>query len=323
MHQQIDIQPQRALLPLSRHPSPSTLTIPKQIHKLRVIELRLQQLIQRHRGRSPRDHHTPHRALDIEDPNLIRADGEIDLIPLPLGISAPAHQHTLLRKVPRAVLEASELGHAPALLELSLVVVLLAERHQEPLLALGLLLQRDHRLLDVVVVALELAVQPLRFLLQRRERRAHVVHFARALETSTVLGPDVERDFVQKVLVLVRPGDAPCAFESEDVFEGGAFELSVTECCDVEKGGPVSVRVRTLLGVSPLLCELVVDEGRPLVFVVGGDGANHYVKQVGAGLYANDIQDAALRLHEERFHCRVWVFGIVQLGIQGQSDFCG
>ena len=45
------------------------------------------------------------------------------------------------------------------------MVVLLRERQQESLLTLGLLLQGDHRLFDVVVVALELAVQPLGLLL--------------------------------------------------------------------------------------------------------------------------------------------------------------
>ena len=95
----------------------------------------------------------------MKDANLVARDGQVDLIPLRLWVACPRDEHALLRERARAVLEATELRHAAGASELALVVILLREGHEEALLALGPL-ERDHCLFDIVVVALELLVEP-------------------------------------------------------------------------------------------------------------------------------------------------------------------
>jgi hypothetical protein len=190
----------------------------KQIHELVVIELRLQQPVERYLGERAGDHHATLRPLDLEDARLVGRDGEFEAVPRGLGVSAPRHQDALLGEVARRVLETAEAVGAPCGLEFAHVVVLACEREEELLLAL-LRLQRYHGLLDVVVVALELLLEEVRLLVERGECGAYALHLACALHASSVFGADVDCDGVEQVLVVVVWGDAAGALKLDHVLQ--------------------------------------------------------------------------------------------------------
>ena len=242
----------------------------------------------------------------MEDANLVARDGQVDLVPALFGVAGPGDEHALFRQRARAVLEAAEFRDAAGAGQLALVVVLLGEGQQEALLALGPL-QRHHGLLDVVVVALELLVQPGGFLVEGGKRRAHAVDLARPLHAPAVLGADVDRDRVEQVLVVVVPGHAPGRFELDEVLERGPLELGVGEAGEVGEGGGGGVDggVVAVCPAPPAAVagneELFAQQRRPLFFVFGRDGPDHDLHQIRAGLDADDVQDAAFRLHEKSF----------------------
>lgn len=89
MQKQINIDPQRPF---------------KEIDKLRVVKLRLQQIVQRDLGIRAGDHHIATRSVDHEYADLVAGDGEIDAIPLPLGVSAPVDQDAAVGEIARRVL---------------------------------------------------------------------------------------------------------------------------------------------------------------------------------------------------------------------------
>lgn len=130
-------------------------TFAEEIHKLVVVELRLEEAVQRHLGESTGDHHGALGTLDLEDTRLVAGDGDVHAVPLSLVVSRPGDEDALLGQVAGGVFEGTEAVLATAVLEFTLVVVLAGEGKEELLLAL-LRLQRYHGLFDVVVVGLEL-----------------------------------------------------------------------------------------------------------------------------------------------------------------------
>ena len=193
-------------------------TFAKQIHKLMVVKLRLQEPIKRDFRKRTRNHHAALRTLDLKDTRLVRAKGDFEAIPLALRVSVPRHQDALLREIARRVLEGPEAVGPACRFEFAHVVVLAGEGEEELLLAL-LRLQRYHGLLDIVVVRLELLFEEMCFLVQGGERVAHAFHFASTLHAAAVLGTDVDRDRVEQVLVVVVRRDATGALKLDHVLQ--------------------------------------------------------------------------------------------------------
>ena len=97
MQKQIDIDPQ---LPL------------KEVHELRVVELRLQQIVQWDLRVRARDHHVAGRAIDGEHADLVRRKRQVHAIPLALAVAAPVHEDAFVRQGAGGVLERAELEGA-------------------------------------------------------------------------------------------------------------------------------------------------------------------------------------------------------------------
>lgn len=306
----------------------------EELQKLRVVELRLQELVQRHPCARARDRDRPGAALEQEDANLVTRDGEVDVGPLALvRVTLPRRQDAAVRQLGGRVFKGAEARHAAGALELALVVPLLGEGHEKTLLAL-FVLQRHHCLLDVVVVRLELLLQVRGLVVETREREADPFELALPLDTSPVLRTDVDGEFVEKVLVVVVPRKVSNALKPENVFERGAFELRVGEGGHVDDGGGFGVGATAAGGGG----EFVVDKGRPAVFIFNGDGFNHDFHEVRARLDTDDVEDAAFRFHEERLGFSIGIlmfrlaesrrdnwaerltFLVMQLWIQGKTD---
>ena len=182
------------------------------------------------------------------------------------------------------------------------MVPLLRKGQEEALLAL-FVLQRHHGLLDVVVVRLELLVQIDRLVIEAGEREPDAFELALTLDAASVLGADVDGDGVEEVLVVIVAGKAAGAFEFEDVFEGGAFEFRVGHRGDVDDGVGFGVGA-AFTGAGR---EFVADKSVPSVFVFHGDGLDHDFHEVGAGLDADYVEDAAFGFHEKGFYVRIRV----------------
>lgn len=315
------------------HIHPDLAAPAEELQELRVVELRLQQVVQRHAGARAGDGDRPVAALELEDADLVARDGEVDVRPLPLRVALPRGQDAAVRQLLGRVLEGAEAGHAAGALQLSLVVPLLGEGHEEALLAL-FVLQRHHGLLDVVVVRLELLLQVRGLVVEAREREADPFELALPLDAPPVLGADVDGDFVEEVLVVIVAGEVAYLLEAENIFESGAFEFGVGKGGHVDDGGGFGVGATAAGGGG----EFVIDERRPAIFVFHCDGFDHDFHEIGAGLDTDDVEDAAFRFHEERlgFGIGIWMlwlgedrgygqderltFLVMQLWIQGKTD---
>lgn len=217
------------------------------------------------------------------------------------------------------VFEGAEFRDAARAGEFALVVPLLGEGHEEAFLAL-FVLQRDHRLLDIVVIGLELAFEVSGLVVEAGEGEPDGFELAGAGDAAAVLGADVDGDGVEEVLVVVVAREAAVLrLEAEDVFEGGAFEVGVGERGEVDEwvGG---FRVSSA-GVGA--GKLITDKGFPAVFVFRRDWFDHDFEEVGARLHADDVENAAFGFGEEGFGISVGVFGFVEFGVQGEADFGG
>lgn len=73
------------------HPDPLPLA-PKEVQKLRIVELRLQQIIQRHQRARPRNRYRPVAPLEAKYADLIRRDREVEFLPVPLGVPGPGDE---------------------------------------------------------------------------------------------------------------------------------------------------------------------------------------------------------------------------------------
>lgn len=267
----------------------------EKLQKLRVVELRLQQIIQRHLSARARYGNRPVAALEREDADFVARDGEIDVRPLAFGVAAPCDEDASVGEFLGGIFEGAELGNTAGALELAFVVPLFREGHEEAFLAF-FVLERHHCLFDVVVVGLELLFEVRGLVVEAGEGEANAFEFALALDAPAVLGADVDCDFVEDVLVVVVAGEVADPFEAEDVFERDAFEFGVGHGGDVDEGSRFGVGASAAGGGG----ELVTDESGPAVFVFYGDGLDHDFHQIGAGLYTDDVENAAFRLHEKR-----------------------
>ena len=215
--------------------------------------------------------------------------------PLAVRVAAPGDEDAPVGEFLGRVFEGAEFGDAARTLELAFVVPLLGEGHEEAFLAL-FVLERHHCLLDVVVVGFELLFEVAGLVVEAGEGQTDTFEFALALDAAAVFGADVDRDFVEDVLVMVVAGEVAGLFEVEDVFEGGAFEFGVGHGGNVDEGGGFRVGASAARGGR----QFVVDERGPAVFVVHGDGFDHNFHEARSGLYADDVEDAAFRFHEQR-----------------------
>lgn len=202
-------------------PSPA-----EELQKLRVVELCLQELIQRHLRAGAGHGDGSVAALEGEDAHFVAGDGEIDVRPLAFRVPAPLHQNTSVGEFLGGVLERAEFGDAAGALQFALVVPLLGEGHEEAFLAL-FVLQGDHGLFDVVVVRLELLLEVAGLIVESSEGEADALEFALALDAAAVLGADIDGNFVENVLVVVVTSEMAGLLETKDIFQGGAFELGV------------------------------------------------------------------------------------------------
>lgn len=211
------------------------LAIREEFQELRVVELRLQQIIQRYLRARSRHRYRPVASLDAEDADLITGDGKVDFIPLTLAVSLPGHEYTAVGKILGGVLEGAKLRHPTGTLEFALMVPLLGERHQEAFLAF-LVLESHHGLLDVVVVRFELLFQIRRLVSEASERKTDSLEFFVTLNASTMFGAYVDCDSIQQILVVVVAGETAILLEVEDVLESGALELGITHRDNVRDG---------------------------------------------------------------------------------------
>lgn len=199
------------------------------------------------------------------------------------------------------------------------MIPLLGEGHEEAFLTL-FVLQRDHGLLDVVVVGLELAFEVGGLVVEAGEGEFDGFELAGAGDAAAMLGADVDGDGVEEVLVVVVAREAAVlGLKAENVFESGAFKVGVGERGEVDE----RVGVFGVGGAGVGAGELVADEGFPAVFIFGRDGFDHDFEEVGARLHADDVEDAAFGFREEGFSLSVGVFSFVEFGVQGEADFGG
>lgn len=198
----------------------------EELQELRVVELRLQQLIERHLRAGAGHGDGPVAALEGEDAHFVARDGEVDVRPLAFRVPAPLDQDAPVGEFLGRVLEGAEFGDAAGALQFALVVPLLGEGHEEAFLAL-FVLQRDHGLFDVVVVRLKLLFEVGGLVVEPGQGEADALEFALALDAAAMLGADVDGDFVKDVLVVVVAGEMADTLETKDVFECGAFEFGV------------------------------------------------------------------------------------------------
>lgn len=114
------------------------------------------------------------------------------------------------------------------------MIPLFGEGHQKALLAL-FVLESHHSLFNVVVVGLQLLLEVDSLVVEASEGKANSFEFALALDASAVFGTDVNRDGVEKVLVVVVTCYTIASLKLEYVFEGSALEFGVGHCCDIDE----------------------------------------------------------------------------------------
>ena len=100
-----------------------------------------------------------------------------------------------------------------------------------------------------------------------------------------MFGPDVYRDGVEEVLIVVVTGDAAGLFETEDVFESGPLEFRIGHGGDVDDG--IGVRVSASFATSG--GELLTNQVFPPVLVFHGDWFDHNFHEVGSRLNSDNI----------------------------------
>lgn len=217
MQKQINVNPRHSIRSTSNHlTTTAASTLSKQVHELMIIKLRLQQPIQRHLCKSTRNHHRTLATLNLKDTRLIRRDSNVQAVPHAFVVSRPRDQDALLGQVPGRVLERTKAVLTARVLQFALVVVLAGEGEEELLLAL-LGLQSHHGLFNVVVVTLQLRFQEMCLLVQSSECSSYTLQLFSTLDAAAVLRPDVDCDSIEKILVVVRVGDAACALELHHV----------------------------------------------------------------------------------------------------------
>ncbi len=179
----------------------------EKLHELRVVELRLEQIVQGHLGAGAGHGDGPVAAVEREDADFVAADGEVDVLPLALRVAVPRDEDAPVAQFLGAVFEGAEFGDAAGAGQFAFVVPLLGEGHEEAFLAL-FVLERHHGLFDVVVVGLELLFEVGRLIVEAGQRETDAFELALTLDAAAVLGADVDGDFVEEVLVVVVPGEA-------------------------------------------------------------------------------------------------------------------
>lgn len=124
-----------------------------------------------------------------------------------------------------------------------------------------------------------------------------------------MLSANIDGNGVEEILVMVMSRKTAEAFELEDVFKGGAFELGVGEGGEVDEGVFGGVGGAFALGGGGAGREFGRDDLGPARFVVVGNGLDHDFHEVGAGLHADDIKDTAFRFSKKGFDFGfgVWV----------------
>ena len=272
---------------------PST---PKKLHELRIVELRLEQIIQRHLRAGAGHGNGTVAAFEREDADFVAADGEINVLPLAFGVAVPGDQDAAVGEFLGAVFERAEFGDAAGPGEFAFVVPLFGEGHQEAFLAL-FVLQRHHCLLNVIVVGLELLFEVGGLVVEAGEGETDAFELALTLNATAVLGADVDGDFVEEVLVVVVPSETANVLKPQNVLERGTFELSVGKGGEIDDGSGFRVGAS-----SPRVGgELIVHNCSPAVFIFHGDGFHHDLHEIGTRLDPDDVEDATFRLHEKRF----------------------
>lgn len=72
----------------------------KKVQKLRVVELGLQQVIQRYLRAGPRNHHRTTAPVDGKDTHFVTRNGQVDPVPLAFRVALPVHENPLVGEVP-------------------------------------------------------------------------------------------------------------------------------------------------------------------------------------------------------------------------------
>lgn len=127
-----------------------------------------------------------------------------------------------------------------------------------------------------------------------------------------MLGADINSDGVEEILVVVMSRKTTEAFQLEDVFESGAFELGVGEGGEVDEGVFGRIGGALAVGGSGAWRQFGGDDLGPAGFILVGDGLDHDLHEVAAGLHTDDVEDAAFGFGEEGFDFGfgVWVGAI-------------
>lgn len=104
-------------------------------HELVVVELGLEEVVEGHVRAGTGDLDAAHAALDEEDADLVRRDGQVDLVVLFLRVALVGDQDALVGQRPGRVFERAEFRHPAGPLQLAFVVVLFGEGDEEAFFA--------------------------------------------------------------------------------------------------------------------------------------------------------------------------------------------
>lgn len=266
----------------------------EKVHELRIVELRLQQVIEWHLSIGTRDHHVSAAAIDGEHANLVAGNGQVDSIPLSLQVPFPMDQHALFGQVASRIFVTAKFEGAASALKLTFMVPLLGEGHDESLLAF-LALEGDHGLLDIIIVCLELLFKIHGLLVQPGKSRAHAFQFSLPLDSSAMFRSDVHCYRVQQVLIVVSPRQSSHSFQLEDVLQGNAFQVAVAQRADVNVSAGLSI-CATFSAFRP---EFVLDKRFPAILVFHRHWSDKNIKEICTGLDTNYVQHASFCFREE------------------------
>ena len=185
------------------------------------------------------------------------------------------------------------------------MVPLLRKGHEKSLFAF-FVLQRDHGLLDVVIVRFELLLEIRRLIVQAGKSQTNAFQLPLALDPATVFGPDIDRDRVQEVLVMVVAAQTAGLLQTKDILQGGPFKLGIGHGGNIGEGIGFGVCAPlTIVGR-----ELISDECIPSIFIFYRDGFDHDLHEICTRLNPNDVQNASLRLGEK---CSELSIGVCRL----------